>query len=529
MLRMVLMLGLGVAVHVSHAQEMVHGRVFDDANGNGVLDGGERSIANVAVSNGRDVVRTDRDGRYSLETGRGDAVFVIKPAHWQVPLRSTDGLPGYWHQQPLGEPSGLRFGGLPVGASLQQADFPLQREPAVKGDAAALDVLVFADPQAASRTDVDYYARDIVQPLRDDADAALGITLGDIVNDDLSLYPAMNRLTASLQVPWLHVAGNHDMDPDARDDASSLQTWRRVYGPDTYAWEEPQATFVLLDDVIARPGQKPGYVAGFRDDQLQFLRNYLEGVDPRRLLVIGMHMPMFDDGVPQRIRADDRARLFALLQGFPHVLLLSAHNHTQQHYLHDGRTGWHGRQPLHEYNVGAACGAFWSGLKDAQGIPDSTMADGTPNGFARLHVANGGRYALSWHAARDAAGSALRLHAPNVLRQGAYPAFGVYANVFMGSDGDQVEYRVDGGPWNAMKQVQQADPWLVAQNARDDEAEHLRGYDRSPEAQPGTHLWRGVLPTNLTVGEHLVEVRATPRWGEPATGTLRYRLEQQAQ
>src|SRR3546814_18633685 len=111
--------------------------------------------------------------------------------------------------------------------------------------------------------------------------------------------------------------------------------------------------------------------------------------------------------------------LFALLRDFPHVLVLSAHSHTQQHRFHDEAAGWHGAQPLHEYNVGAACGAFWSGVKDADGIPDATMADGTPNGHATLTVSPGGRSALAWHPARlpgddPAFTAAMALHAPKV-------------------------------------------------------------------------------------------------------------------
>src|SRR5690606_28610412 len=105
-----------------------------------------------------------------------------------------------------------------------------------------LDVLVFADPQPKSRIDIDHYRRDIVEPLRG-TDAVLGLTLGDIVDDDLSLYPDIDAVTASLGVPWLHVAGNHDMDIDAKDDADALKTFRRHFGPDTFAREEARATF----------------------------------------------------------------------------------------------------------------------------------------------------------------------------------------------------------------------------------------------------------------------------------------------
>ena len=72
------------------------------------------------------------------------------------------------------------------------------------------------------------------------------------------------------------------------------------------------------------------------------------------------------------------------------------------------------------------------------------MADGTPTGYARLRI-EGGAYRLRWSVARDAADTRIALHAPKVLRRGAYPAFVVSANVFMGMDDTRVEYRIDDG------------------------------------------------------------------------------------
>jgi C terminal of Calcineurin-like phosphoesterase/N terminal of Calcineurin-like phosphoesterase/Calcineurin-like phosphoesterase len=506
------------------------GVVFDDGNGNGVQDVGEAGVAGVAVSNGRAVVRSDGQGRYTLPMAAGQIVFVVKPDGWQVPA-GAEGLPAFWHQQSPGEASTLRHGGLPAGQPSDRVDFPLRRAPT---PGAELEVLVFADPQPKSLADIDYYRRDIVAPLLGRTRATLGLSLGDIVDDDLSLYPAINAVTASLGVPWLHVAGNHDIDRDARDDAGALQTFRSHFGPDTYAWEEARATFVMLDDVIHQPGSKPGYTGGFRDDQFAFLEAYLPTLPTDRLLVLGMHIPLFEAAGRDTFRDADRERLFALLRDFPHVLVLSAHNHTQQHWYHDAGTGWHGAQPLHEYNVGANCGAFWSGVKDAAGIPDATMADGTPNGHATLKVFDGGRYALAWLPARLRGGDpaftgAMALHAPKVLRAGAYPAWGVYANVFMGGDDTRVEFRVDDGEWKAMAKVAAADPRLLAENVRDDLADALRGYDRSPEAKPSAHLWRGALPTGLGVGEHRVEVRAFDAWQGEQRAATRYRLQDAAE
>lgn len=502
------LLALASAPVAARAPDCNAGTVYEDQDADGRRGHGEPGIPGVRVSDGRRVVVTDAAGAYALPAEAGRTTFVIKPAGFDA-VPAPDGLPATWRHLPARPAPMLRYGGLgdpPRGCH----DFGLQRR---ARDGQALRVVVFGDPQPKSMQDVGYYERDIVAPLlASGAPAAdLGISLGDIVNDDLSLYPAMKAVTARLRVPWLHVAGNHDLDFDATRDEDSLATFRREFGPDTLAWEESEATFIALDDVVYRPGQQPAYVGGLREDQFEFLQAYLPTVPRERLLVLAVHIPLFDtaaSGQAPTFRSADRERLFALLRDFPHVLLLSAHTHNQRHYFHGAGEGWHGPQPLHEYNVGAACGAFWSGVKDAAGIPDARMSDGTPNGHAALVVGTGGQYTLAWHPARDAGDTQLSLHAPRVLRRGAYPAWGVYANVFMGHVGSRVEYRVDDGAWKPMVRVVQADADLLAENLRDDAAPTLRGYDRSPEATPSQHLWRGALPTELAVGPHRVQVRA---------------------
>ncbi|MCH6484343.1 calcineurin-like phosphoesterase C-terminal domain-containing protein [Pseudoxanthomonas sp. LH2527] len=497
------------------------GQVFEDRNGNGVRDAGEPGIPGVKVSDGVRLSTTDANGGYDVPYEDGRTLFVIKPAGYDLSMR-PDGMPDFWHNRQYHAGPALKFGGIPQ-RQPGCRDFALRPRVAAADDG-AFEALLLADSQTSSLQDVDYYWRDIVQPLVGQHGASLGLTLGDIVNDDLSLYPAMLRTTMSLQVPWLFVPGNHDLDFDAAGDEDSLRTFRHHLGPDTFAWEEDALTFIGLDDIIYQPGKSPSYVGGLREDQFAFLQAYLPTVRKDRLLVIGVHIPFFEEGA-RGFRAADRERLFALLADFPHVLLLSGHTHTQRHWYHDAATGWHGAQPLHEYNVGAACGAYWSGVKDAQGIPVSTMADGTPNGYARLRVNAGGDYALSWHPARASGDSGIGLHAPKVLRKGAYPAWGVYANVYMGEADTRVEYRIDGGEWKAMKRVEQPDPSLLVENMRDDLADALRGYDRSPEAEPSHHLWRGALPTDLAEGEHRIEVRAFDRWRGETTAHTTYRLQ----
>ena len=511
----------GASIHGRAAAAPCTGIVV--VNDSAEAERGGEPLAGAKVSDGVQVVTTGEDGRYALDAADGRAVFLVKPAgYWLATGRSAWKLPGECGDFAVGHPDGnLHWsGGSPV--------------------------IVMADPQLKSPADADYFRRDVMHTIGADyanafsihtggrgramegSPADLGIVLGDLTDDDPSLHPA---LVAALDpwMPWLFVPGNHDVDVGATSDADSLDAYGRHFGPDTHAWEEQGATYVLLDDVIVRPDPGTAYIGGFREDQFAFLEAYLPTLSRARLLVVGVHIPLFEAPGRDSFRDADRERLFALLDDFPHVLLLSGHSHAQRHHFHDASTGWHGTTPLHEYNVGAASGAYWSGVEDEAGIPDATMADGTPNGHARFRPARGGNYVLDWRPARVHAddpliNEAMALHAPKVLRQGSWPGQGVHANVYMGQHDTRVEYRIDGGDWRPMQRVLAPDPRVVAENVRDDEAEHLRAIDRAPQAEPSTHLWRGTLPTDLPVGEHRVEVRAFDRWQGERRARTSYQL-----
>ena len=519
----------GSVVAAQDAQTSLRGVVYVDSNANGQRDEGESGLAQAKVSNGRDIALTDVEGRYELAVRGGDTVFLIKPPGVDL-ARGEDGMPAFSrHHFPQGSPV-LRYGGIgpsPIGTG----DFAVQL--VAREASQRLDVLLFGDPQPKTVRDVGYFERDIVEPILQAAQAAqaaqavptdLGLSLGDIASDDLSLLPEVKRVTARLGLPWLHLPGNHDLDFDATRDEDSLLSYRAQFGPDSFAWEERLASFVLLDDVIHQPGTAPGYVGGLRADQFEFLENYLASLPRDRWLVVAAHIPFHDaDAGQETFRRADRERLFGLLKPFRRVLLLSSHAHAQRHHFHRAVDGWHGAEPLHEYVVGASCGGFWSGLPDASGIPDARMNDGTPNGYARLSL-DAEQYRLRWYVARDAGDTRMSLHAPRVLRRGSYPSFAVSANVFTGMDDTRVEFRVDAGEWKPMTRAARADPGLLTLNAQDDAAPTLRSFDRAVEARASTHLWRGVLPTDLAAGEHRIEVRAFDRWDGEVRAETTYRL-----
>lgn len=513
------LLGL-LSVSAAASPAVINGLVFDDRNHNGVLDKSEPGIANVAVSDGLRIVRTDAKGRWQLAASDASLVFVIKPDGWLVPLNS-EGLPDFWRDIQARKPD------RDIAFALQKIKLPSRKAAAADNK---LDMLVFGDPQPKNLQDVGYYEKDIVEPLIGNPNAELGISLGDIVHGNLALYPVMNKVTRRLNTPWLHVSGNHDRDYGAQTDEQSLQTFSKYFGPDTFAWEHDGVSVIVLDDVVhqTNSGVPALYVGGLRETQFQFLKSYLSNLPQTRRIVLAMHIPVFDTDLnPDKdtFRTEDRQRLFTLLSGFENILLLTAHAHTQRHFFHDEKSGWTGKTPLHEYNVGAACGAFWSGVKDAYGIPDALMQDGTPNGYAHLSWPEKESPRLSWQVARAASDKQMQLFAPKILRHKSYPGFGVYANVFMGMSGTPVEYRIDAGDWKPMVRVETLDPNVLEKNIADARSDQLRSYDAMSEAVVSPHLWRGALPTILATGKHRIEVRAklNEQW---FIDTLTYELQQ---
>jgi hypothetical protein len=461
------------------------GFVFDDRNGKGVRDAGEPGLSGVAVSNGADVVLTDADGAYSIADRPGSRVFVIKPRGWRPPVDASF-VPRFYSQP--GEAT---------------ADFPLVKSE----EPDTLRALVLTDPQPASAAEVDYLARGLVAGVGRRPDLAFGVTLGDVVYDRPDFFGAVNGALARVGIPWYSLPGNHDLSLGNTDERTAVGPFESAYGPSTYAFHAGPALFVALDDV--RPLGGPRFVGGLRDDQFEFLENVLRGAGPGEWVVLMMHIPLFhlDPPAAESFRSADRLRLFQILKGRGRVLILSGHTHYPRHVMHGPEDGWAGPSALHEYNVAAACGGFWGGPLDSDGIPVATMSDGTPPGYAVIGF-EGDHVRMDYIPSRGPADHQLEILAPQAMapRQG-YVSF--YANVFNGDDGWTVEWRVDERAWNSVARVLGWDPSYAVAFLAQDSAPHPAATKRLPDPTICYHLWRGFLPADLPVGAHSLSVRAT--------------------
>ena len=80
------------------------GVVFHDKNKNGIHDEGEPGIPKVAVSNQREVVVTNAEGKWKLPHGDDTIFFVIKPSGWKTPVNEVQLPQFYYIHKPNGSP-----------------------------------------------------------------------------------------------------------------------------------------------------------------------------------------------------------------------------------------------------------------------------------------------------------------------------------------------------------------------------------------------------------------------------------------
>jgi len=255
---------------------VITGVVFNDANGNGVRDAGERGVPNVVVSDQRDVVVTDANGSFSLAAAdEKGVVFVSVPDGWRA-VRS------FWRP-----------------ASSSTLSFALASAPRVTSF-----TFVHGSDTHVSAQSVVRMRR--FRTLTDSIAPSFAIVTGDLVRDALRVgekeatgyYELFETEARQFKTPVWTVPGNHENFGIERDtshvDKSHPLYGRAMYhhyrGPDYYSFNFGGVHFVGLNTVDIDDKSYYGHVDS---TQLAWLEKDLAKIPASMSVVTFDHIPFF--------------------------------------------------------------------------------------------------------------------------------------------------------------------------------------------------------------------------------------------
>lgn len=327
----------------------------------GIVRSRGKGIPNVAVTDGRSVVRTAADGTFVIRsTSLQEFVSVSIPSGYSISKNPTGTALLY---QPI----------LPGKDGEMTAQFDIAQL-AVSDARHAFFQL--ADPQTLDDADMTRFRRETVPDVYAmarslDSQPMFGVACGDIMYDRLEYFPDYEKGVKDMGLPFFQVIGNHDVDIASRTDEASAATFRKTFGPTHYSFNRGEVHYIVLDNIF----WFGGYIGYIDQMQLDWMKADLALVEKGKTVVVFMHIPLYNE---QHLRkgkkspehsliVTNRELVFRLLEGYKSYVI-TGHMHESEYLTHQG---------VEIHVNGAVCGAWWTA-----GICE----DGTPNGYSVYEV-----------------------------------------------------------------------------------------------------------------------------------------------
>lgn len=370
-----------------------------------------------------------------------------------------------------------------------------------------LRVALVGDPQVNDSTEMGYARRSVYRELRGRRDLDMCIFLGDLVNDNMSLLPESVGVVDSLPYQCFMVPGNHDRDVYRSPKSSvyrqrDLSTWRKAVGYVDTSFVRGNVRFVLMNNVRPSDSGMTDYVGGFTERQKHWLDSVLNmGVGETRgrkplhvgatpaLTILATHIPFS--------QMKGRDSVLALIPDISRLLFVSGHTHFVSR-----------DDSIPELIAGAACGSWWRGVRDSDGIPYALQSCGAPRGYFIADIHRDGTYDLSYKCIGRPASEQLSAWA--VPNDSTGRSYRLYINVFGGSSDGVVRISGLGRKTYSCERSLMAAPEveqvirLNASRSRDYRKAH-RDEFIPLRRKPSPHLWQttdlisGPLPAHVNV------------------------------
>ncbi len=448
-----------------------------------VKDTSGRGIEGVVVNDGVNFTLTDKAGRWSLRTDTIVSKFISisTPSAYRLPEK--DGIAAGFY--------------TPVGKAVSAAgcDFVLEKRGKVEAN---FHYIAISDPQVRTQRDMERWRSEAMRDIRQTVDSlrkgreVVGIALGDLVFDNMPLYSDYIESVRNTGMTMFQCIGNHDFDKRWQDlhnmrlgtPVYGEMEYGRHFGPTDYSFNIGRAHIITMKNIDYAGGKM--YQEHITDQQIAWLEKDLSYVPKGSLVILNMHAAGWNTvGGDGNIR--NAGQLEKALEGY-RVHVFCGHTHFYENIEVS--------ENLYQHNIGAACGAWWTGWINRCGAP---------NGYLVVDV-NGDD--LRWHykATGFPMSRQMTLYAPGEFSsQKDY----VVANVWDYDSKCRVEWYQDGRAMGAMERFTDVDEGY---NSR---------YTRRKSDSETAHLFR-CKPQ----GEYKeIRVVFTNRFGEQYSDTIKPEIE----
>ena len=302
-----------------------------------------KPMPGVQVSDGKQIVLTDAQGRYTMKTDKADSVvFITTPSGYRAEMMDAV-RPGFW--QLLTEAPG----------KTEVHDFRLVSENQDNYSVLFITDCHFAnDP---SRKDLERFTETVLPVIRREVEHTTQkgpiytMNLGDFSHDrywydfGFNEYKAEQFLVeCGYPTPVYSVTGNHDNDGaiaglGERTDFVSAWNYRHTWGPACYSVNIGGDHWIFMDSVeYLNEGEpdarhkningKRNYNCRFLDKDLDWLREDLKHVSPDTRVFFCCHVPVVNDASKAEALLEGEAdKLDAIFKDFPKVYLFAGHTH----------------------------------------------------------------------------------------------------------------------------------------------------------------------------------------------------------
>lgn len=468
-----------------------------------------KGVPKVAVSNGQDVVLTNEEGAYTLPLREENTIiFVTKPTGYNLLVDQYNQAKYYYRHFPEGTNAEikLQYPGIgPTGELPSKVNFYLTKSEKDEND---FSIIMMGDIQPKSVEDVSHFRNLFISEMaRQEVEFIM--LLGDIAWDDLSLYPLIKETLTTMNQMYFPVCGNHDINLRAPDKKYATETFKKYFGPTYYSFNYGKVHFVVLEDIgysgWNEEEEIKGNTYGWMDEvQLEWLENDLAFVPEDHFIFIASHIPIYTATAaenPYR-NIQNRPSLFKVLETRKHLFAISAHTHCIEH-VDLKEADWQGETSFQALIAGAACGAWWKGPLDFDGIPVRMALDGAPNGYFKFEF-KGIDFDFEFIPAGQSRDKQMAIRYPSGdISQDNLPDE-ILVNIFAISSKSKVHYRIN-NEFESDMQVQTGfDPYVNTFIEK-----HPQGYPEWMRARVTNHIWTAPWPTLSKPGIHTIEITAT--------------------